>query len=80
MGNLVQLNIDPVPRIEAQIEKLELLHKELDDIMEAWDEVEQRLNYQQEIYEALLAKYKGEIPLIWKIYSTTQTISEEDYQ
>lgn len=79
MGNLVQLNIDPVPRIEAQIEKLELLHKELDDIMEAWDEVEQRLNYQQEIYEALLAKYKGEIPLIWKIYSTTQTISEEDY-
>jgi hypothetical protein len=79
MGNLVQLNIDPVPKIEAQIEKLELLHKELDDIMEAWDEVEQRLNYQQEIYEALLAKYKGEIPLIWKIYSTTQTISEEDY-
>ena len=79
MGDLVQLNIDPVPKIEAQIEKLELLHKELDDIMEAWDEVEQRLNYQQEIYEALLAKYKGEIPLIWKIYSTTQTISEEDY-
>ena len=79
MGTLVQLNIDPVPKIEAQIEKLELLHKELDDIMEAWDEVEQRLNYQQEIYEALLAKYKGEIPLIWKIYSTTQTISEEDY-
>ena len=80
MGDLVQLNIDPVPKIEAQIEKLELLHKELDDIMEAWDEVEQRLNYQQEIYEALLAKYKGEIPLIWKMYSTTQTISEEDYQ
>ena len=79
MGNLIQLNIDPVPKIEAQIEKLELLHKELDDIMEAWDEVEQRLNCQQEIYEALLAKYKGEIPLIWKIYSTTQTISEEDY-
>ena len=79
MGTLVQLNIDPVPKIEAQIEKLELLHKELDDIMEAWDEVEQRLKYQQEIYEALLAKYKGEIPLIWKIYSTTQTISEEDY-
>ena len=79
MGNLIQLNIDPVPKIEAQIEKLELLHKELDDIMEAWDEVEQRLNCQQEIYEALLAKYKGEIPLIWKMYSTTQTISEEDY-
>jgi hypothetical protein len=79
MGNLVQLNIDPVPKIEAQIEKLELLHAELDDIMEAWDEVEQRLNCQQEIYEALLAKYKGEIPLIWKMYSTTQTISEEDY-
>ena len=79
MGDLVQLNIDPVPKIEAQIEKLELLHKELDDIMEAWNEVEQRLEYQQEIYEALLAKYKGEIPLIWKIYSTTQTISEEDY-
>ena len=77
MGTLVQLNIDPVPKIEAQIEKLELLHKELDDIMEAWNEVEQ--NCQQEIYEALLAKYKGEIPLIWKIYSTTQTISEEDY-
>jgi hypothetical protein len=79
MGNLVQLNIDPVPKIEAQIEKLELLHAELDDIMEAWDDVEQRLNCQQEIYEALLAKYKGEIPLIWKMYSTTQTISEEDY-
>ena len=79
MGDLVQLNIDPVPKIEAQIEKLELLHAELDDIMEAWDEVEHRLNCQQEIYEALLAKYKGEIPLIWKIYSTTQTISEEDY-
>ena len=79
MGTLVQLNIDPVPKIEAQIEKLELLHAELDDIMEAWDEVEQRLNCQQEIYEALLAKYKGEIPLIWKMYSTTQTISEEDY-
>jgi uncharacterized protein involved in exopolysaccharide biosynthesis len=79
MGDLVQLNIDPVPKIEAQIEKLELLHKELDDIMEAWNEVEQRLESQQEIYEALLAKYKGEIPLIWKIYSTTQTISEEDY-
>jgi uncharacterized protein involved in exopolysaccharide biosynthesis len=79
MGTLVQLNIDPVPKIEAQIEKLELLHKELDDIMEAWNEVEQRLESQQEIYEALLAKYKGEIPLIWKIYSTTQTISEEDY-
>ena len=80
MGNLIQLNIDPVPKIEAQIEKLELLHKELDDIVEAWNDVEQRLECQQEIYEALLAKYKGEIPLIWKIYSTTQTISEEDYQ
>jgi len=80
MGNLIQLNIDPVPKIEAQIEKLELLHKELDDIMEAWNDVEQRLECQQEIYEALLAKYKGEIPLMWKIYSTTQTISEEDYQ
>jgi len=79
MGNLIQLNIDPVPKIEAQIEKLELLHKELDDIMEAWNDVEQRLECQQEIYEALLAKYKGEIPLMWKIYSTTQTISEEDY-
>ena len=79
MGNLVQLNIDPVPKIEAQIEKLELLHKELDDIMEVWNDVEQKLECQQEIYEALLAKYKGEIPLIWKVYSTTQTISEEDY-
>jgi len=80
MGNLIQLNIDPVPKIEAQIEKLELLHAELDVIMEAWNDVEQRLECQQEIYEALLAKYKGEIPLMWKIYSTTQTISEEDYQ
>ena len=79
MGNLIQLNIDPVPKIEAQIEKLELLHAELDVIMEAWNDVEQRLECQQEIYEALLAKYKGEIPLMWKIYSTTQTISEEDY-
>ena len=79
MGNIVQLNINPVPKIEAQIEKLELLHAELDVIMEAWNDVEQRLECQQEIYEALLAKYKGEIPLMWKIYSTTQTISEEDY-
>lgn len=79
MGNIIPFNLDPVPRIEAQIEKLELLHAELDDIMEAWNDVEQRLECQQEIYEALLAKYNGEIPLIWKIYSTTQTISEEDY-
>ena len=79
MGNIVQLHIDPVPKIEAQIEKLELLHAELDIIMEAWNDCEVRLNCQQEIYEALLAKYKGEIPLIWKIYSTTQIISEEDY-
>lgn len=79
MGNIVQLNINPVPKIEAQIEKLELLHKELDAIMEAWSECETRLDCQQEIYEALLAKYKGEIPLIWKLYSTTQTISEDDY-
>lgn len=79
MSNIVQLVVDPTPKIEAQIEKLELLHAELDDLMEAWNECEKRLNCQQEIYEALLAKYKGEIPLIWKIYSTTQTISEEDY-
>ena len=79
MGNIVQLVVDPTPKIEAQIEKLELLHKELDDLMEAWNDCEWRLDEQQQIYEALLAKYKGEIPLIWKIYSTTQTISEEDY-
>ena len=79
MGNIIQLVVDPTPKIEAQIEKLELLHKELDDLMEAWNDCEWRLDEQQQIYEALLAKYKGEIPLIWKIYSTTQTISEEDY-
>ena len=79
MGDIVQLVVDPTPKIEAQIEKLELLHKELDDLMEALNDCEERLEEQQEIYEALLAKYKGEIPLIWKIYSTTQTISEEDY-
>lgn len=79
MGDIVQLVVDPTPKIEAQIEKLELLHKELDDLMEAWNDCEWRLDEQQQIYEALLAKYKGEIPLIWKIYSTTQTISEEDY-
>ena len=79
MSNIVQLVVDPTPKIEAQIEKLELLHKELDDLMEAMNDCEWRLDEQQEIYEALLAKYKGEIPLIWKIYSTTQTISEEDY-
>ena len=79
MSNIVQLNIDPVPKIEAQIEKLELLHQELDAIMEAWNECETRLDSQQEIYEALLAKYKGEIPLFWKMYSTTQTITEDDY-
>lgn len=80
MSNIVQLNIDPVPKIEAQIEKLELLHQELDAIMETWNECEIRLNSEQEIYEALLAKYKGDIPLFWKLYSTTQTISEDDYQ
>lgn len=79
MGDIIQLVVDPTPKIEAQIEKLELLHKELDDLMEAWNDCEWRLDEQQQIYEALLAKYKGEIPLIWKIYSTTQTISEEDY-
>ena len=79
MSNIVQLNIDPVPRIEAQIEKLELLHQELDAIMETWNECEIRLNSEQEIYEALLAKYKGDIPLFWKLYSTTQTIREDDY-
>jgi hypothetical protein len=79
MSNIVQLNIDPVPKIEAQIEKLELLHQELDAIMETWNECEIRLNSEQEIYEALLAKYKGDIPLFWKLYSTTQTISEDDY-
>ena len=79
MGNIIQLVVDPTPKIEAQIEKLELLHKELDDLMESLNDCEWRLDEQQEIYEALLAKYKGEIPLIWKIYSTTQTISEEDY-
>jgi len=68
------------PRIERELEKLELIHQEMDALYAAMEEVEERLGKQQEIFDALLLHWKDPVPLLWKLYATNQKLSPEDFE
>jgi len=68
------------PRIERELEKLELIHQEMDALYDAMEEVEERLRKQQEIFDTLLLHWKGPVPVLWKLYATNQKLSLEDFE
>lgn len=75
---ILEFNLEP--RIERELEKLELIHQEWDQLFLEMEEVEQRLAKQQEVFDTLLLHWKGEIPLIWKLYATNQKIDFSDLE
>jgi hypothetical protein len=68
------------PRIERELEKLELIHQEMDALYDAMEEVEERLRKQQEIFDTLLLHWKDPVPVLWKLYATNQKLSLEDFE
>ena len=77
MTNVVEFNLEP--RIVRQLEKLEEIHIELDRLYANLNGVEESLSEQQEIFDNLLQHWKDPVPVLWKLYATNQTLTDEDF-
>jgi hypothetical protein len=80
MADILEFNLEG--RIERELQKLETLHLELDEIYEALNGVEERLELQQEVFDQLIKGWEcrgNPVPTLWKLYARNQKLSDEDF-
>jgi len=80
MADIIEFSIQG--RIERELQKLEAIHLELDQLYEALNGVEDRLDQQQEIFDRLIKGWEcrgNPVPTLWKLYATNQKLTDEDF-